>query len=82
MDGPRMPDQIIFFPNGTAAVSVDGRQASRHQRGWHGTTIAALAADGIDWHDIPVRLGSPMAGPPWWWDAGHEARLRAEDADG
>jgi hypothetical protein len=61
-------DSIIFFANGTAAVfDAAGRQVPKYQTGWHGTTIAALRADGIDWRELPEILGSPMREPPFWW---------------
>ncbi len=62
------PDSIIFFPNGTAAVfDRNGKQMPRYQQGWHGTTIAALAADGINWETIHCVTGNPLREPPDWW---------------
>jgi hypothetical protein len=75
------PRVIFFFPNGTAAVcDGHGRQMPRYQRGWHGTTVARLEADGIDWRSIPERHGSPMATPPSWWDARREAMMAEGEA--
>ena len=53
------PHLIIFFPNTTAAVCGAHGQIQKYQLGDHHDTIAALAADGIDWRTIPERLGSP-----------------------
>lgn len=76
---PPRPRAIFFFPNGTAGVcDQNDDQMSQYQTGWHGTTIAALAADGIDWREIPERHGTPDPTPPAWWlerqrtqEAGH-----------
>ena len=53
------PHLIVFFRNGTAAVCGRAGQIRKYQLGDHRDTIAALAADGIDWRTIPERLGSP-----------------------
>jgi hypothetical protein len=78
-DDPVAPRSIFFFANGTAAVcDGQGEQMGRYQAGWHGTTIEALAADGIDWRTIPDRNGSPLDQPPdWWLSRQVEARLRS-----
>lgn len=76
---PNRPTSIIFFPNGTAAVCGPHGQIPKYQRGWHGTTIEALKADGIEWWSIPERLGSPLKTPPAWWSPERQARQDEED---
>ncbi len=70
------PAAVIFFGNGTAAVfDAAGRQMPRYQRGWHGTTVAALEADGVDWRTLDV-TGCPLRSPPPWWTPEREAAER------
>jgi hypothetical protein len=72
-------NSIMFFANGTTAVfDIHGQQLPRYQRGWHGTTIAALLADGIDWRTLPEQLGIPLRSPPAWWTPERQARHDAE----
>lgn len=54
MDG--IPTQIIFFPNGMAAVFDNaGNQLGKYQgAGQHPHVIEALKADGYDWRDMRV----------------------------
>lgn len=73
-ESPR-PVNIMFFPNGMAAVfSQYGEQMGKYQgAGKHPEVIAAPKADGYDWQDLrvdglPLRpeqfvdnLGRPMA---------------------
>lgn len=55
-----MPAAIFFFPNGNTAVcDRRGEQMPKYQRG-HAESIDLLAADGIDWRDIPERHGRPI----------------------
>ena len=69
------PRSVIWFPNGTAAVCDGmGRQMPRYQRGWHGTTIKRLKADGYDWREFGDVMGSPLSVPPAWWTPEREAR--------
>jgi hypothetical protein len=73
------PHSIFFFPNGMAAVcDGHGQQMPKYQRGWHGTTVEQLAADGIDWRTIPDRQGEPNETPPCWWSPERQAKQDAE----
>lgn len=59
------PATIIFFANGNTAVcDQNGKQMPRYQEGDHQTAIRLLHEDGIDWRDIPERLGSPLSPTP------------------
>ena len=67
MSDANKPNLIIFFGNGTAAVCGPQGQMPQYQVGWHGDTIAALQADGIDWRTIREIHGTPMSIPPSWY---------------
>lgn len=68
------PVNVMFFPNGMAAVFDQyGQQMGKYQgAGKHPEVIAALKADGYDWRDMRVdgwplehgqfvdNLGNPM----------------------
>ena len=59
----RIPDEVIFFPNGTAAVFDQfGQQMPQFQEGKHYRTIELLEEAGHDWRKLK-RLGSPQSLP-------------------
>ncbi len=58
--GVAAPYEVMFFPNGTAAVGDRfGRQIGFFQIGKHGDTVAALKLFGFKWWELRV-FGSPQ----------------------